>query len=439
MGRLPRVYVENALYYVTSKGGHGQDTFIDEADYREYINLIDRYKKQYGFKLYSYALLPTHLHLLIELNESVNISSIMHDINSLYTKMFNGKYNRKGHLFQSRFKAVIAEKTANLLPLTRHIHRNSIRVGISDDPKDYPFSSHIQYVDPLKNRPPEITDEIHEVFNLFSSAQSSREDAFEEYVTHPRLSELNAYQRTFRKKRIIGSKEFIDHVHKIIEKNQNEKQKPGRTRKTVRVFMALSGTAVLTLAVVIGYFQNQNTELRGEYGKTLIVYENTLEMLERERDRALRTDEDIKEYLWKIRLTEQTLADIKAEQDAERVLAKEELKVLEGYSWKIDITQTGGPKMDFVSAGAITIKDFKVHSTNMMREGFKASKYSKRELADGRVIWETIQRNEKGETANWHGEWNGKTMRGNLRRTWTNGVVRDFTFKSLDERIPVRK
>ena len=144
MGRLPRVYVENALYYVTSKGGHGQDTFIDEADYREYINLIDRYKKQYGFKLYSYALLPTHLHLLIELNESVNISSIMHDINSLYTKMFNGKYKRKRHLFQSRFKAVIAEKTANLLPLTRHIHRNSSRIGISDDPKDYPFSSHIQ-------------------------------------------------------------------------------------------------------------------------------------------------------------------------------------------------------------------------------------------------------------------------------------------------------
>ena len=274
---------------------------------------------------------------------------------------------------------------------------------------------------------------------MFSSSQSSREDAFEEYVTHPRLSELNAFQRTFRKKRIIGSKQFIDQVHKIIEKTQNEKQKPGRTRKTVRVFMALSGTAVLTLAVVIGYFQNQNTELKGEYGRTLIVYENTLEMLERERDRAIRTDEDIKEYLWKIRLTEQTLADIKAEQDEERVLAKEELKVLEGYSWKIDITQTGGPKMDFVSAGAITIKDFKVHSTNMMREGFKASKYSKRELADGRVIWETIQSNEDGETANWHGEWNGRQMKGNLRRTWTNGVVRDFTFKSLDERIPVRK
>src|SRR3989338_629626 len=164
MGRLPRIKVENALYYVTSKAGHGQDTFIDEADYREYITLIDKYKAQYGFKLFSYTLMPTHLHLLIELSAESNISQIMHDINSLYTKLYNSRYNRKGHLFESRFKTVIAEKSSNLLPLTRHIHRNPVRIGLTNDPKDYHYSSHGQYLNPVKSRPPEMNGEIEEVF-----------------------------------------------------------------------------------------------------------------------------------------------------------------------------------------------------------------------------------------------------------------------------------
>src|SRR3989338_5066392 len=164
MGRLPRIKVENALYYVTSKAGHGQDTFIDEADYREYITLIEKYKSQYGFKLFSYALMPTHLHLLIELTNESNISQIMHDINSLYTKLYNSRYNRKGHLFESRFKTVIAEKSSNLLPLTRHIHRNPIRAGLSNDPKEYPFTSHGNYLDPEQHKLPDMKEEIAEVF-----------------------------------------------------------------------------------------------------------------------------------------------------------------------------------------------------------------------------------------------------------------------------------
>ena len=196
MPRLPRVYIEGILYYVTSKGGHNQDIFIKPSDYHEYIALIDKYKKQYGFNLFSYVLLPTNLHLLIELKNNIGISNIMHDINSLYTKIFNSQYNRKGHLFQERFKAAFAEKEAYLLPLTRHIHMNPKYSGVAGELRDYPYSSYPQFLDPAKRQYPDMAGEIEEVFE----ALKGREDEFEKYTNSGTLKSWRILKRNCARK-----------------------------------------------------------------------------------------------------------------------------------------------------------------------------------------------------------------------------------------------
>ncbi len=126
MPRLPRIHLEKAIYYVTSKGTHNEIVFREEADYRMYLELLAKYKNQHKFKLYSYSLLPDRLHLLIETSEGASISEIMHDLNSLYTKYYNGRYVRRGHLFEARFKSVLVEKLNYLLPMTRHIHHTPL-------------------------------------------------------------------------------------------------------------------------------------------------------------------------------------------------------------------------------------------------------------------------------------------------------------------------
>ena len=85
----------------------------------------------------------------------------------------------------------------------------------------------------------------------------------------------------------------------------------------------------------------------------------------------------------------------------------------------------------------ISIKDFHVLSTNTWRDGFQPSRYSTKELNNGTVIWETIQRNDKGDIANWRGEWDGEIMKGILRRKWMDGTVQDFSFRSIGERMEV--
>src|SRR5690348_9657940 len=122
MPRLPRIQVDGAIYYVTSKGSENQLVFKDKADQKMYTELLAKYKTLHGFKLYAYSLMPERLSLLIEPGSDSTISEVMHSLNSFYTKYFNSRYDRRGPLFESRFKSVFVEKAAYLVPLTRYIH-----------------------------------------------------------------------------------------------------------------------------------------------------------------------------------------------------------------------------------------------------------------------------------------------------------------------------
>ncbi len=57
----------------------------------------------------------------------------MHNVQSYYTNYYNRRYNRVGHLFQGRYKALIVDKDSYLLDLSRyiHLHKNGVRPGIS--------------------------------------------------------------------------------------------------------------------------------------------------------------------------------------------------------------------------------------------------------------------------------------------------------------------
>jgi len=143
--REPRIYIEKVLYLITCKGLEDHDLFLDYQDYAEYLKFLSAYKSEFGFKLYAYALLPKRLCLLVELQNGVTISTIMHNLNSKYTKMYNSRYGKKGHLFQSRFKSILVEKDDYLLRLTRYIHLLPKDSAVIDNSSRYAYSSYPMY------------------------------------------------------------------------------------------------------------------------------------------------------------------------------------------------------------------------------------------------------------------------------------------------------
>ncbi|MFH1189766.1 MAG: transposase [Candidatus Omnitrophota bacterium] len=429
MGRLPRVYIEGVLYYVTSRGGEGQNIFPHPEDYGDYLSLIATYKEQYGFKLFSYVLLADHLHMLIELRKSVGISNIMHDVNSRYTKNFNGRYGKKGHLFQERFKAVLAEKEPYLLQIIRYIHLNPVRTSLVKDPKDYPYSSHIRYLDQSKRVHPDMGLEIEEVF----ARLKGREDEFDRYVKSEDPEETAEFRKGLERGDILGPKDFSDRIKKMIKESAELDIAPKTPRKANIVYIMISGVVILASAMVVSYFYRQEKALRTKYDETLIIYEKTLEMLNREKDIALKTNKDVEEYAWKIRTAEKALADVKEENRRKAEEAARAEKELNGYTWKIELKASGGTTTGATGTDTIFFENNRMNSAALNGEGFQGSGYTKSGSAKGSVIWETFQTGKPGETASWRGEWDGKAMRGVLHRRSAAGV-KDYSFISIGER-----
>ena len=85
--------------------------------------------------------MDNHYHLLLE-TPLPNLSAGMRQLNGIYTQAFNRYHNRVGHLFQGRFKAIIVEKQAHLLELSRYIVLNPLHAHMVQHPEDYLWSSY---------------------------------------------------------------------------------------------------------------------------------------------------------------------------------------------------------------------------------------------------------------------------------------------------------
>ncbi len=87
------------------------------------INSDEIIKKRY-VELTAFCLMPNHFHLIVKEVKEGGISQYMQRVLNSYTKYFNTKYKKSGHLFQGPYKAVHVGNNEQLLYLSAYIHRN---------------------------------------------------------------------------------------------------------------------------------------------------------------------------------------------------------------------------------------------------------------------------------------------------------------------------
>ena len=99
-------------------------------------------------EIIAYCLMPNHLHILIKQLIANGISSFMSDFQNSFTKYFNIKNKRKGHLFEGKFKAVRIETDEQLIHTSRYIHLNPTTSSLVKDASlhAYPWSSLPEYL-----------------------------------------------------------------------------------------------------------------------------------------------------------------------------------------------------------------------------------------------------------------------------------------------------
>ncbi len=97
-------------------------------------------------EIIAYCIMPTHLHFILKQVQDKGISIFMNRILSSHTLYFNKLHNRKGPLWEGRFKNVLVNSDEQLLHLTRYVHLNPVTAYLVNSPEDWHTSSYKEYI-----------------------------------------------------------------------------------------------------------------------------------------------------------------------------------------------------------------------------------------------------------------------------------------------------
>ncbi len=146
-------------YHVYNRGNEKKDIFLDESDYEFFLlklkqNLFPNEFKNHrtppmpdkSFSLISYCLMPNHFHLLVKQNRNIPVTKLLARVCTSYVMYFNKKYKRIGGLFQDQYKMVLVDDNNYLVWLSAYIHQNPKVAGLTEELKDYQWSSYREYI-----------------------------------------------------------------------------------------------------------------------------------------------------------------------------------------------------------------------------------------------------------------------------------------------------
>jgi len=144
MPRMARLESPGSLVHIMAHSIEGKLLFIDEQDRNEFLSRFEKGLANTGFHCYTWVLMDNHYHLFIK-TSSLPTSKLMRGLNSGYARYYNKKYNRRGYLFQDRFKSLLCQDQDYAVQLIKYINLNPLRAGMVkslEQLKTWPWCGH---------------------------------------------------------------------------------------------------------------------------------------------------------------------------------------------------------------------------------------------------------------------------------------------------------
>lgn len=227
MARPLRIEIAGGLYHVTSRGNRREVIYEDDDDRLHWMETLSRVCARYNWRVHAYCLMDNHYHVVIEIAEG-NLSKGMRQLNGVYTQAFNRRHNRVGHVFQGRYKAILVEKEAYLLELSRYVVLNPIRAHMIKNMGDWPWSSYLATTG--KRDAPEWL----EVDWLLSHFGKQRKRAREKYIDFVREGiGLPSIWDNLQNQVYLGSECFINKQQKAIKQKNSLEDIPGLQKRAI--------------------------------------------------------------------------------------------------------------------------------------------------------------------------------------------------------------
>ena len=140
MTRIARVIVPDYPHHIVQRGNRRQDVFFQDDDYHHYLELISYWCKEEGVAIWSYCLMPNHVHLIVTPQMESNLSRAIGETHRRYTQRINFRENWRGYLWQGRYSSFPMGEN-HWLEAAAYVELNPVKAGMVQMPWDYRWSS----------------------------------------------------------------------------------------------------------------------------------------------------------------------------------------------------------------------------------------------------------------------------------------------------------
>lgn len=140
MGRPARRWVVGGIYHVMSRGSNRQSVVVDDGDFVDLERILLGALEGERVEAHAWVAMPNHWHGLFRCPPG-GLSRLVQRVNHAYALRFDRRWERVGHVWQNRFKAVPQETDVQYLWALRYIARNPVEARLCAAPEDWRWGS----------------------------------------------------------------------------------------------------------------------------------------------------------------------------------------------------------------------------------------------------------------------------------------------------------
>ena len=130
---------EQRVFFVTTTVKGHRPLFRSERRLQALRQIIFTAIDRHRAKLYGYALMPSHLHLLLYVPDGgPALAKFMRDIKSLSARMI---FPEKHGIWMARFDDVAIYSDEQFRTKLNYIHQNPVKAALAENPEEYEYSS----------------------------------------------------------------------------------------------------------------------------------------------------------------------------------------------------------------------------------------------------------------------------------------------------------
>jgi putative transposase len=141
MPRVPRIFVDGAIYHVYCRIGRGEPVFGDDAEAGDLLELLAELKARDDLQVLAWCVMSNHYHLALR-SGSVPLWRTMRLLQGRFSKSYNARHQTYGPLWQGRYRAKLVAGESHLAQVIAYIHLNPVAAGVVRDPARYRWSGH---------------------------------------------------------------------------------------------------------------------------------------------------------------------------------------------------------------------------------------------------------------------------------------------------------